>query len=347
MPAKVKIGPETLGIIVLNVGDGDAVIIVFPSPAGKRLVAVVDCYSAEKTIAALEELRPSAVAFLCATHPHYDHTAGMGELLRWCIDRKLGPAEFWDSGFRHVSKTHYDVFQLLREHEAVKVFYPTSGFETVLNKVCIRVLSPSIYLKNRYDTFGTNINNASIVLKLEYPPRDIARFYRPAKSAPERELEEEENIRQSTVILGGDAQFDAWARITQEFPELVRTKNRGQLIDPEEKKHTPLRCQILKVPHHMSKHGVTLEVLETLRPHHTIASCDENSKHGFPHELTILAVEDLHGGKKTPGIHFTGHRDAKLGSGTVVALLGGGGKKPKVVGLGDGVDQKAPIARLL
>ncbi len=345
---KKKMTSTSLAIIALNVGDGDSILVRFPAKYGnKNSCAVVDCCNSKKTIAALEDLNIDHIPFLCVTHPHYDHNKGVKSLIKWCLKNEVKIDEFWDSGFRHVSKTHYDIIQLLRENPDIKVIQPTSGFETTINRVRILVLSPSIYLKNRYDTFGTNINNASIVLKLDYPPKDIAPYYLDSKTASENDLAESERIKQNTVILGGDAQFDAWARITQEFPELISTNNRAALIDPSVKKHKPLKCQVLKIPHHMSKHGISLEVVETLRPTHSLVSCGRSSRHKFPHELADLAVMDIvskeNKKKGKFGIYYTGHRNKKKSSGTLVAILQGGSSRPVIYGLGEKVFQDAPL----
>lgn len=321
---------DTLAIIVLNVGDGDAIIINFPRRHGKRTCAVVDCYDAKKTIEALTSFDPEEIEFICATHPHYDHTKGLAELIEWCVDNKKPIKQFWDSGFRHVSKTHYDLIKLLRENR-ISTVYPTSGYEYTVNMVRVLVLSPSMRLKNRYDTHGTNINNASIVLKLEYPPKDIAPYYLNREAAAKKAKEAEDRLSQSTIILGADAQFDAWAQITDDFPSLVRTSNWDQMIDPEKIKHAPLKCQVLKVPHHMSKHGITLEVLEKMSPNYTITSCSKASKHGFPHEITWLAAKDV--SRKSVSVEdilFTGHKDENLCSGTVVATFSEDRKKPRI-----------------
>jgi hypothetical protein len=270
----------------------------------------------------------------------------LAEVIEWCLKENIPIDQFWDSGFRHVSKTHYNLIGLLRDNPEIKVVYPTSGFELTLNRVSVRVLSPSILLKNRYDTFGTNINNASIVLKLEYPPKDIAPYYLTAKDATEKDLAEQERMRQHSIILGGDAQFDAWARVTEEFPQLQRTSNRAQMIDPSVTKHRPLRCQVLKVPHHMSKHGISLEVLEILMPRYTIASCSNKSSHGFPHELTVMAIEDVRKKSKDKGMRFTGHRDKNKRSGSIVALFKEKSKGPLIYSLGESVSKNAPLPRL-
>lgn len=334
---------NTLAVIVLNVGDGDAIIIKFPDQNGKKACAVVDCYNSTKTIAALEALEPDTIPFICATHPHSDHIMGMRKLLRWCIANNLAPEQFWDSGFRHVSKTQYNIIRLLQEHPGIRTMYPTSGYETTIHNVRVQVLSPSIRLKNRYDTFGTNINNASIVMKLEYPPKDIAPYFLSSKELSDEKLAEAMELKQSTIILGADAQFDAWARITDEFPELQKTNNRGQLISADNE-HRPLRCKVLKVPHHMSKHGISLEVLETLHPRYSIASCANKSEYKFPHELTVLAAKDIRKKKeKDDGIRYTGHRDADKRSGTVVAILREKITKPLIYGLGEAKSKPAPL----
>jgi beta-lactamase superfamily II metal-dependent hydrolase len=340
---KKNLKPDTLAVLVLNVGDGDALVVKFPEEAGKKACAVIDCYNARKTIAALERLAPDYLPLVCATHPHFDHNRGLRELIEWCLSQGIEIKQFWDSGFRHVSKTHYDLIRLLQIHPEIQVVYPTSGYECVIHQVAVRVLSPSIHLKNRYDTFGTNINNASIVIKLEYPPRDIAPFYLDREQAADQDLAEEQRIAQNTIILGGDAQFDAWAKITDEFPELVRTENRGQMLDPAVIKHQPLHCQVLKVPHHMSKHGISLEVLETLQPQFTIGSLSDSSTHGFPHELTVMAIEDIQKKKLDKGIRFTGHPQPDLRGGSVVTIMRGGSSKPLVYTLGDKIDQMAPL----
>jgi hypothetical protein len=68
-----------------------------------------------------------------------------------------------------------------------------------------------------------------------------------------------------------------------------------------------------------------------------------NSKHGFPHELTVMAIKDIHKKKSYIGIRFTGHPDKKLRSGSVVALFPENKTKPLLYELGDTVSKKAPL----
>ena len=334
---------KSLAVYTLNVGDGDAIIIQFPTIGDlQRPCAVVDCYDADKTIQALKDLEVTEIPFVCATHPHYDHTKGIKKLLEWTKTSGIKVSEFWDSGFRHVSKTHYDIITWLFDNTDIQMIQPTSGYETAINNVRIRVLSPSIYLKNHYDTFGTNINNASIVIKLEYPATDVTKYYTKKNKNGDEEIKNKDHDKRNSIILGADAQFDAWARITQEFPHLVSTSNQNQLIEYKKVRHRPLKCQVFKAPHHLSKHGLSLEVVEMLRPQFTIGSLADKSHHGFPHELAVKAVVDIKAKKtKDKGVRYTGHHVENLRGGTIVALFQGDGKRPTIISLKDTKKQNA------
>jgi hypothetical protein len=59
--------------------------------------------------------------------------------------------------------------------------------------------------------------------------------------------------------------------------------------------------------------------------------------------LTVLAVKDIHRGRNSQGMYFTGHPDKELRSGTVVSLFGEKRVSPLVYGLGESVGQDAPL----
>jgi beta-lactamase superfamily II metal-dependent hydrolase len=143
---------------------------------------------------------------------------------------------------------------------------PTSGLSTLMAGVEITVVAPSIYLRNRYDTYGVDINNSSIVLKLTYAER--------------------------TVILAADAQWDSWAKMTEEFPHFEKTSDPLQHLKVK-KDFLPLKCQLMKVAHHGSKHGTALEAIERLKPKYAAISCGRPSRYDFPHKLATGALEEL------------------------------------------------------
>jgi beta-lactamase superfamily II metal-dependent hydrolase len=282
--------PRSLRVHVLNVGDGDSIIVEFPEVNGNRRYGVVDCSNATKTIDYLKKLGVKELEFVCATHPHYDHIRGMPKLLSTF---QGAIHEFWDSGFRHTSLTHERVITNVEADTNIRFSRVTSGTEKMCNGVKVCVMAPSIALRNRYDTWGININNASIVIKLEY-------LYGTAKKA-------------GIILLGADAQFDSWSKVVEEFPAWEKTENPDQRIQVGQGQN-PLNCQVLKVSHHGSKHGTMLEFVEKLSPRHAIVSCSGTSTYGFPHELALLALEET-----TTDRYFTdgGHGIQRSGTSVV------------------------------
>jgi len=61
---------KELRVHLLNVGHGCNIIIQFPDDT----FGVVDCYLASKTINYLAKLGATELQFICATHPHADHS---------------------------------------------------------------------------------------------------------------------------------------------------------------------------------------------------------------------------------------------------------------------------------
>jgi hypothetical protein len=158
------------------------------------------------------------------------------------------------------------------------------------------------------------------------------------------DLGTEEKIAQNTMILSGDAQFESWAHLTQEFPQQsrYRTSNRGQKIPWQawsRVTHKPLRSQVLKVPHHMSKNGISYEVMEAIRAKYALVSCSNEHKHTCPHKLTIDAANEVSGCKT----YFTGNRNPQRRSGSIAVLFSGDGSDPDVYGMRDTVKRMPPL----
>ena len=88
--------------VVLNVGDGDAIVIRLPEDHLGPSYAIVDAFDADKVIGLVDQLNrlegraAPNIRFVCATHPHRDHIKGLSAVL----DRYGGEIEqFWDGGF--------------------------------------------------------------------------------------------------------------------------------------------------------------------------------------------------------------------------------------------------------
>ena len=212
--APLSLAPTDLAMFFLNVGDGDSIVIRFPEEAGVPSFGVIDSYRGAKTVALIRDLSPPAPAaprirFVCATHPHLDHISGLRNVLKTFAGRV---EEFWDSGFRFTGTTYRNLIEEVEKQglqHRLRLLRPTSGFEFFHAGAALSILSPSIALRNRYDTYGVDINNASIVVRLTYPVGKPSLQY-PETDGPPPAGDAAPNS--STVILGGDAQSDAGAR---------------------------------------------------------------------------------------------------------------------------------------
>jgi len=254
---------DSLIISILDVGDGDSIIVQLPEIDSFEHM-IIDCKKSSTTKDWLNKLEAERLALVVATHPHYDHIAGLKSVMS-VFQGKID--HFWDSGFRHNSVTWFNLAEYITDIDTkIQFIRPTSGLYTTFNDVTVTVLAPSIALRNRYDSYGVNINNASIVLKLEYAGK--------------------------SVILAGDAQWDSWGKMTEEFPQYIKTENPDQHVQIDTS-HKPLKCNVLKVAHHGSKHGIALEPVEVLNPNYAIIPCDESSSYGFPHEITMMSLEEI------------------------------------------------------
>lgn len=301
MPQPRPITPEDLVIHILNVGFGDNIVVELPAGGeGLRSHAIVDCRRGADTAAYLDrlsEIRPAhkRLAFICATHPHSDHISGLRHLI---VDPDRCPVEFWDSGFRHRSATYVKILLALRE-SPVQVLRASAGMERYLGTVQITVLSPSVYLRNRYATYGIDMNNASIVLRLENHPRDTLLVQSDEYTGSES-LEAQREAGRAVAILAGDAEFDSWSRIRQDFARAERTSEHRPLV-----RHVVnyLACAVVKVAHHGSMHSAPLDIYEQMHPKLAVISTEQETgsrligerlheRPLFPHTTTVAALQE-------------------------------------------------------
>lgn len=258
---------DELKIHFVNVNHGDATIIEFPDyvPANTAHFAVID-FGAKKAVdrglardylKSLVELRKDGdqgfeyvVEFACCTHPHDDHYGG---LKRFMDDfaHETDPAKnhvraFWDCGFRTNSVDYNDWLDDVIDNNHITFVRVGSGSEFEYGATRVIVLAPSVDLRNRFDTYGIGKNDASVVLRIKY--------------------------RNSYVILAADAEYASWGKITEEFPRTRTIEFFSDALGLSERSDTAdqLRCNLLKIAHHGSKHGTSLEYLERLQPRHVV-----------------------------------------------------------------------------
>ena len=300
MPDAKPINDEDLVFHILNVGDGDNIIVEFPKDVstGERFYGIVDCYDYDKTADYMElcrNVRPARkqLEFICATHPHKDHIDGIDELL---LNEEYRPKEFWDSGFRHNIQRYHNILKILKSKD-VSTIRVSSGLERYYGKVQVTILAPSVALRNRYGTYGVDVNNASIVLRFEHHRGDVMTM-RSMEYLGDVSLELVRDANPAVAILTGDAEFDSWSYIVDEYPRLEKTSKHKPLV---KKMVNYLKCNFVKVPHHGSMHSAPLDIYEKMEPEFAAVSARQEvsesrkknlERNMFPHESALIALEE-------------------------------------------------------
>jgi beta-lactamase superfamily II metal-dependent hydrolase len=347
--------PDDLVYFLLNVGDGDTQLVLLPQGAdGTRRALVVDVGTREKLPALLEALEetpllPPTDGLFClvvATHPHLDHIGGMAQFL----DRFHSlVGELWEPGYYSTSPAYVKMMNAIEEH-GIRVSQPASGMSTFFGKTRVQVLSPAIALRNRFDTYGIDINNASISLKLDFPATRVVDV-----SAEERRYAPLSG-RTRRLILGGDAQTLSWAHVLGDFPKLEADASPIARRLKLALGSSPLSADVLKISHHGSKHGINLELIEAIDPTVSLfSSVGGAGEFGFPHtvaqECVREALESTTSGQRRSrdwklGIHYTGGTDsggAPLGS--IALVIPSTGNRVDVWRFGDGPREPVDLDR--
>ena len=282
---------------LLNVGDGDAQVVLLPTDpiTGARRAIIVDAGRTTKVPKLLDELAANrllptagdnrlaegAIALVVATHPHQDHIAGMAELLDGyghAVD------ELWDPGYYHPTPDYIDMMRAIEHHTQIVYSQPASGLRRYIANVAVTVLSPSIQLRNRFDTYGVQINDSSISLRLEFPASRVI------ERGEDREIIQQR--RPATLILGADAQTLSWSYVLTDFPNIPASQSAAAKAIRAAQGADLLGAHVLKVSHHASKHGVNLELVKRISPAFTLVSCASPGRHSFPHTVAQAVIRE-------------------------------------------------------
>lgn len=326
------VGANDLVHFIVNVGDGDTQLLLLPEEDGSRRAIVVDVVAGGKLEALLTALEATPLlddkseageeqlALVVATHPHADHISGMAKFLEANAAR-IGA--FWEPGYYMATPTYFRMMDTIGELD-VPHSQPTSGTTRFIDQVMVTVLAPGIGLKNQYDSYGIDINDSSIALRIDFPAR---RYYKRAQDRTYTQLP-----KGASLILGADAQTASWAQVMVDFPQLGKERTATATALRKAGGVRPLRADVFKIPHHGSKHGLNLELVEKIAPKISlVSSVREGGKYNFPHMVSLEALREgiepkaqsgeEHSKDYDLGIHCTSGRDSEgeqLGSIAIV-----------------------------
>jgi hypothetical protein len=223
-----------------------------------------------------------------------------------------------------------------------------------LDSVRLTVLGPGVGLRNRYDTYGVDINDSSITIMVDFPASPM--FAQPGAGAHQNRRAAALPARR--LLLGADAQFRSWAQTTVDFPDLQQSQNAALAKELRAARGRDyLSADLFKISHHASKHGINLELLERVAaPIALISSVAGGGKYGFPHQLAVDAAREARQATTTKGaaresdqrlgIHVTGAElDSATPAGSIAAVVSRVAGRPiRLFRLGDAAGSHVDLA---
>jgi len=151
--AGVLYAKENLKIYFLDVGQGDATVII--SPSGK--VAMIDSGPDESLILNyLKNLNISHIDLLIASHAHSDHITGMDKVIT-----RYKPKAFIDPGFPYTTDTYERMITAIEQNHVN--YYEGTSRKINLGSLTFTILPPvSPFIP------VSELNNNSSVVRLDY-----------------------------------------------------------------------------------------------------------------------------------------------------------------------------------
>ena len=254
-PFDPKFERGRLSVTFLDVGQGDAMLLVFPGgktmllDSGGRLnfdsdeavedgeeVFVEDSIGiAEAAVMpALWRRGIKRLDWIAASHGDADHAEAFGEIVRSFeigqVVRAVSP----------LNNLPTDLFDQAARSAGLSVWCVRAGDEFEIDGVRVEVLSPA----GDSDSAAMSSNNQSLVLRVSFGSRSF--------------------------LLTGDIEKEAEARLVAA---------------------AGLKTDVLKIAHHGSRTSTTQEFLGSAKPQHAVISVAEPSPYGHPHPEVVERLQ--------------------------------------------------------
>lgn len=263
---------ETLKVVFLDVGQGDAIFIETPSKK-QILIDGGDNNMVLEKLNGEMSIIDRSLDLVILTHPHADHVTGLIEVLK-----RYEVGEVWLTGILHTSTTYLDFLNLIKEKNiTVRITYgcdeiigdqlPSADTDKYLaNNITLNgqtgmfncgkkltmgegmefaILSPLISLEKKRIK---NLNNSSIVMKLFYG--------------------------QNSLIFAGDAENTVEEELLGVYGE-----------------SNGLNADILKIGHHGSTNATGEKFLTVVKPAQAVISVGKDNPFGHPSLRIIRRLE--------------------------------------------------------
>lgn len=220
-----------LHVFVLDVGQGDAVLI--QTPSGERML--IDGGPDDRVLQELGKVVPfyeKTIDVVVLSHPHADHVNGLAEVLK---RYRVGAVVMTGARYGYSGYTAFLEEVAMR---GIRVAYAGADTDYTLGAVTVDMLYPFDSVQGR--SFE-NQNNGSVVLRILYGQRA---FY----FSGDLEIEGEEKLAASTLDLRADF-FKAGHHGS-------RTSSSPPVLDRVHPEYAAISCGIDNQFHH--PHAVTL-----------------------------------------------------------------------------------------
>lgn len=251
-----------------DVGQGDAIFI--QTPSGHQIL--IDGGEGNIILDHLGRDLPfydKDLDLVILTHPHLDHLGGLLEVARrYRIDLVIS------NPFSYQSGAYKEWLSLIAgDTQLVRSVYAGDNF--CFEEVCFSVLWPLAFANASAQQGPSTIENGN----------GVEKYINPCSVLDEGvcSVWTDENLNNGSlvllmtyqdkkILLTGDAEREVWQAL---------------LADEKLKD-----IDVLKVPHHGSTNGITLEALGILRPEQSIVSVGKDNRYGLPDEQVLGWVGD-------------------------------------------------------